>query len=615
MNNQVQCQSKALSTSPVTSAPRLNLQRKCVTCGQQPNVVGHCEECSKSRLSGLQTKLAISQPGDPYEQEADRIAGQIMRMADDSPAVARSAYPAAPAIQRKLAGEGVDKDVEPFVRNVISSPGQPLDSASRAFFEPRFGHDFSQVRVHTDEHAIESARSVDALAYTKGQEIVFGAGQYQPHTEPGRRLIAHELTHTLQQRSASQPDSGALETSSPEDTSEREADAVTETVMKGQRITATMGSGLEVARAPDPDAGGGSAPDAATPDAGDGGAAPDGGAPGGGAPGGGAPAPGPGPAPVAAPVVTDITVANQADAITYPEASVLGAAGKKHFITVAGSGPEVIVEATVTGGPPAAGSITWTGATPDPGNPARATLSRATAGKRKVTATAGGGSASLIVWAVFAKITRVNGPTLGITPPTPPGPGVSCAGTSLCIWATINNDAEIFPKSIITDADRPNLAGASSVAVPGGTSPCLGGLAGGATLRWDFSRQTNISFEPKFAGVCVNTAFPGNNAEGNDDTNVADEMNDPYAGGTIAFNGRAVAAGFVGDTDAPKDPLNDAQGVPGDTDFMTATFREFVRLEYHKTWWLISHRPTWGIDFRAIKNAAGHWQDNGSTVS
>ena len=85
------------------------------------------------------------------------------------------------------------------MHEVLSSSGQPLAASTRAFFEPRFGHNFSQVRVHTDSGADQSARSVDALAYTVGQDMAFRAGQYRPDTEPGRRLLAHELTHVVQQ--------------------------------------------------------------------------------------------------------------------------------------------------------------------------------------------------------------------------------------------------------------------------------------------------------------------------------------------------------------------------------------------------------------------------------
>jgi hypothetical protein len=88
---------------------------------------------------------------------------------------------------------------------VLRSPGQPLDAATRVFMEPRFGHNFSRVRVHTDARAAESARAVGAAAYTVGYDIVFGEGQFEPGTRNGRQLLAHELTHVVQQRGAHSP--------------------------------------------------------------------------------------------------------------------------------------------------------------------------------------------------------------------------------------------------------------------------------------------------------------------------------------------------------------------------------------------------------------------------
>jgi hypothetical protein len=82
---------------------------------------------------------------------------------------------------------------------VLRSPGAPLDAGTRAFIEPRFSHDFSKVRVHTDEKAAESVREVNALAYTVGMNIVFGAGQHIPRSSTGLQLMAHELMHVVQQ--------------------------------------------------------------------------------------------------------------------------------------------------------------------------------------------------------------------------------------------------------------------------------------------------------------------------------------------------------------------------------------------------------------------------------
>lgn len=160
----------------------------------------------------LRTKLAINKPGDEYEQEADRITEQVMRM--PTPKVQRACAcggECPKCKQEQGGGEQLQpKRVQandagktaalPIVDEVLRSPGQPLDSATKSYFQPRFGHDFSHVRVHTDVKASESAREVNALAYTVGQDVVFGAGQYTPWSSKGRRLLAHELTHVLQQR-------------------------------------------------------------------------------------------------------------------------------------------------------------------------------------------------------------------------------------------------------------------------------------------------------------------------------------------------------------------------------------------------------------------------------
>ena len=102
-------------------------------------------------------------------------------------------------LQRRAVNNAEPTAVPPIVHEVLRSPGQPLDAPTRAFFEPRLGHDFSKVRVHTDARAAESARAVNALAYTVKQDIAFGEGQYAPGAAEGRRLLAHELAHTVQQ--------------------------------------------------------------------------------------------------------------------------------------------------------------------------------------------------------------------------------------------------------------------------------------------------------------------------------------------------------------------------------------------------------------------------------
>lgn len=101
-------------------------------------------------------------------------------------------------MQRSAHDNAGTSSVPPIVHEVLTSPGQPLDTGTRAFMEHRFGHDFSNVRVHTDGKAVESARAVNALAYTVGRDVVFGE-QYAPATSQGQKLLAHELVHVVQQ--------------------------------------------------------------------------------------------------------------------------------------------------------------------------------------------------------------------------------------------------------------------------------------------------------------------------------------------------------------------------------------------------------------------------------
>lgn len=155
-------------------------------------------------------------------------------------------------LMRARRGGSRDADEQhapPIVEQVLRSPGAPLDPADRTFFEQRFGHDFGRVRVHTDVRAAESARAVDARAYTVGQDVVFGAGQYAPGAEEGRRLLAHELTHVVQQHSAApRPASSSLKMSRPADASEREADALAGSVAEGSSLRPSVREGLGLSR-------------------------------------------------------------------------------------------------------------------------------------------------------------------------------------------------------------------------------------------------------------------------------------------------------------------------------------------------------------------------------
>jgi hypothetical protein len=142
-----------------TGVQRTGVQRKTCACGKPMGPDGMCEECKRKQEEELQQT----------------------------------------AVQRTAAGDVGEMAAPPIVNQVLQEPGRPLDSATRSDMESRFGQDFGQVRVHTDGAAAESAEAVSARAYTAGQNVVFNRGEFRPHSPDGRRLLAHELVHTMQQ--------------------------------------------------------------------------------------------------------------------------------------------------------------------------------------------------------------------------------------------------------------------------------------------------------------------------------------------------------------------------------------------------------------------------------
>ncbi|HRJ53115.1 MAG TPA: DUF4157 domain-containing protein [Candidatus Thiothrix moscowensis] len=172
------------------------LQRTCPSCGNHTMVGGECSECGKNKKwKGLQAKLTIGEPDDVYEREADRVADQVMAM--QTPVAPRSSPLQIQRFTGHSGGEGMD--VPPSVARVLASPGRPLEPAIRTDMEQRFGHDFAGVKVHTGASAAQSARDVNALAYTVGNNLVFADGQFAPQAQGGRRLLTHELAHVVQQ--------------------------------------------------------------------------------------------------------------------------------------------------------------------------------------------------------------------------------------------------------------------------------------------------------------------------------------------------------------------------------------------------------------------------------
>jgi hypothetical protein len=175
------------SYGPVRSAV---LQRKCA-CGGTPGPSGECEQCRKKRL---QRKTQSSELGTRNNMS-----------------------------------------VPPIVHEVLHSSGQPLDGSTRAFMEPRFGHDFSQVRVHTDGKAADSARAVHAHAYTVGHNVVFAANEFAPATDRGRELLAHELAHVVQQSTSARA-AGSEVSISNNSSFEQQAEAVAAEVGCGENV-------------------------------------------------------------------------------------------------------------------------------------------------------------------------------------------------------------------------------------------------------------------------------------------------------------------------------------------------------------------------------------------
>lgn len=180
-----------VARAPAAARPAAGrvLQRKCA-CGRDAGPSGECAECRRKRLQ---------------RKSADAHAG-----ANDA------------------------LTVSPAVQHVLQTPGRGLDAATRGEMERHFGHDFGRVQVHTGAQAAASARAVNALAYTVGQHVVFGDQRYAPATREGKRLLAHELAHVVQQHNAR---FSPADLTLAGDRWEREADAAAQAVVDGGRAS------------------------------------------------------------------------------------------------------------------------------------------------------------------------------------------------------------------------------------------------------------------------------------------------------------------------------------------------------------------------------------------
>ena len=197
------------------------LQRKC-DCGNHNIAGGHCGACGKKHQS-------------------------LQRVAENSQLGGRNAELRPPNVG--LASQNCG-GVPPIVHEVLRSPGRPLDAATRAFMEPRFGYDFSRVRVHTDVRAAKSAEAVSALAYTVGQNVVLAAGSYSPESARGRDLLAHELTHTIQQRGNGEQIDQGISLGDPDSASEHEAENAVAQIARNQRPQLSSFASPSIARVP-----------------------------------------------------------------------------------------------------------------------------------------------------------------------------------------------------------------------------------------------------------------------------------------------------------------------------------------------------------------------------
>jgi hypothetical protein len=220
------------------------LQRKCACGSPKSTLAENCQDC-QSR--SLQTRLIVGDSNDPLEREADQVAGAVIRARTTA---GKAVGPISRLVQRTNASAGKASGADtrtapPLVESVLASAGRPLDPSARAFFEPRFGHDFGSVRIHADGSAAASARAVDAHAYTVGGHVVFGHGRYAPDRAEGRWLLAHELAHVVQQgpvirRNSISPPLRSV-TESDEDKKEPKDDKGEDSMQRLQRVPAIVG--------------------------------------------------------------------------------------------------------------------------------------------------------------------------------------------------------------------------------------------------------------------------------------------------------------------------------------------------------------------------------------
>jgi hypothetical protein len=256
-----------IAPSVADSQPGENYSARHPGAQPQPLAQLHSAYGNRAVLSALpqiapliQAKLTVNAPGDRYEQEADRVADEVMRMSVRGTSIQAASTPPdeKAGLQRKCAcggsepkcepckeeqqegmlqtkSAGVPREAEapPIVYDVLRSPGVLLDRSVREQMESQFGQDLSSVRIHTDARAAASSQAVSADAYTVGRNVVFNSGMYAPHTATGRKLIAHELAHVIQQHGVGAHAQAKLTIGDSGDSAEHEADRAADIVVSG----------------------------------------------------------------------------------------------------------------------------------------------------------------------------------------------------------------------------------------------------------------------------------------------------------------------------------------------------------------------------------------------
>ncbi len=252
---------KQNKNAPTSSASSLLVQRKCA-CGGVSKLGGQCSQCESKKLVGgnaplIQPKLKIGQSNDKYEQEADRVADQVMRMPEPKENNATQGKTITGRTKTGLLTGNSEISIQRQEEDILQAKatpgytpqvtskvaaniqnlrggGLPLPPNQRHFFESRMGQDFSAVRIHADSKAADAAQAIQARAFTLGNNIVFNASQYSPDNQEGKKLLAHELTHVVQQGQSQGSSNSAA-------AAETEADHAAIQAVMGQSVTISAG--------------------------------------------------------------------------------------------------------------------------------------------------------------------------------------------------------------------------------------------------------------------------------------------------------------------------------------------------------------------------------------